>query len=64
MGVLIGVFPGGWLCEHSEYCQLGKRTTAFNSLPFLIACIVVLAKLVLGTYYVAQALKNILIFFT
>ncbi|KAL1936775.1 hypothetical protein VTP01DRAFT_909 [Rhizomucor pusillus] len=48
MGVLIGVFPGGWLCEHSEYCQLGKRTTAFNSLPFLIACIVVLAKLVLG----------------
>lgn len=54
MGVLIGVFPGGWLCEHSEYCQLGKRTAAFTNFPLLVAGVIVLFKLVLGAYNMAQ----------
>ena len=48
MGVLIGLFPGGWLCHHSDYCTLGKETLALTQSTLPVAALVVLSKLVLG----------------
>ncbi|KAI9489776.1 phosphatidic acid phosphatase type 2/haloperoxidase [Zychaea mexicana] len=48
MGVLIGVFPGGWLCHHSDYCTMGQETLALTQSTMLVAAFVVLSKLVLG----------------
>ncbi|KAI9268208.1 phosphatidic acid phosphatase type 2/haloperoxidase [Phascolomyces articulosus] len=48
MGVMIGVFPGGWLCHHSEYCMLGQETLALTQSTLPVAAFVVLSKLVLG----------------
>ncbi|KAI9320203.1 PAP2 superfamily-domain-containing protein [Dichotomocladium elegans] len=48
MGVLIGMVPGGWMCVHSDYCELGQQTLAFSQSPIMVAVAVVLAKLVIG----------------
>lgn len=48
MGVLVGVFPGGWLCAHSDYCTMGQQTLALVHSSAPIAVAIVLAKLVLG----------------
>ena len=48
MAVLIGVFPGSWLCHHSEYCQLGQETLALTQSTLPVAAFVVLTKLILG----------------
>ncbi|KAI8138527.1 PAP2 superfamily-domain-containing protein [Fennellomyces sp. T-0311] len=48
MGVLIGLFPGGWLCNHSEYCTMGQQTLALTQSTLPVAAFVVLSKLVLG----------------
>lgn len=48
MGVLVGVFPGGWLCAHSDYCTMGQQTLALVHSSAPVAVAIVLAKLVLG----------------
>ena len=48
MAVLIGVFPGSWLCHHSEYCQLGQETLALTQSTLPVAAFIVLTKLILG----------------
>lgn len=48
MGVLVGVFPGGWLCAHSDYCTMGQQTLALVHSSAPIAVAIVLAKLILG----------------
>ncbi|KAI8070471.1 PAP2 superfamily-domain-containing protein [Gongronella butleri] len=47
LGVLIGVFPGSWVCTHTEICVLGLRSNveaAFGPYTLLI----VLMKIALG----------------
>lgn len=49
MGVLVGLFPGGWLCDHSEYCVMSKTTLALTQSSAPVAAAVVIIKLTLGT---------------
>ncbi|KAG0166902.1 hypothetical protein DFQ30_006616 [Apophysomyces sp. BC1015] len=49
MGVLIGLFPGGWLCEHSDTCRLAlDATAAAIESSSVIATFIIFLKVILG----------------
>ncbi|KAL0076897.1 phosphatidic acid phosphatase type 2/haloperoxidase [Phycomyces blakesleeanus] len=47
MGVLIGLFPGSWLCQHTDICVMSLTSTATQQTG-LKAGLIVLLKMVLG----------------
>jgi hypothetical protein len=48
MGVLIGLMPGSWLCNHTEYCSLGLTSSILSAQMNPLGALLLLVKLVLG----------------
>jgi hypothetical protein len=51
MGVLMGVYPGSWMCNKTDICHMGLTSSA-GSLSFgLLSLGISLMKIVVGKYY-------------
>ncbi|KAG1308409.1 hypothetical protein G6F64_006062 [Rhizopus arrhizus] len=48
MGVVIGVIPGSWLCNHIDYCQAGTSSSFLSKDMGILAILLLLVKLVTG----------------
>lgn len=48
MGVLIGLMPGSWLCNRSEYCQSGLTSSVLSTQIGVFGILFLLAKLLAG----------------
>jgi hypothetical protein len=48
MGVVIGVIPGSWLCNHIDYCQAGTSSSFLSKEMGILAILLLLVKLVTG----------------
>ncbi|GAA5806316.1 PAP2 superfamily-domain-containing protein [Helicostylum pulchrum] len=48
MGVLIGLMPGSWLCNRSEYCQSGLSSSVLSTQIGVFGLLFLLAKLLAG----------------
>ncbi|CAO3656657.1 unnamed protein product [Mucor hiemalis] len=48
MGVLIGLMPGSWLCNHTEYCNAGLSSSVLSTQVGLFGAIFLIVKLIAG----------------
>lgn len=48
MGVLIGLMPGSWLCNHTEYCNAGLSSSVISTQVGLFGAIFLIVKLIAG----------------
>lgn len=48
MGVLIGLLPGSWLCNKSEYCNSGLSSSILSTQLGIFGILFLLLKLLAG----------------
>ncbi|CAO3586308.1 unnamed protein product [Absidia cylindrospora] len=48
MGVIMGVFPGSWMCNNAELCRLGLKSSAESVSFGLVPLFIVLMKVIIG----------------
>jgi hypothetical protein len=55
MGVLIGLMPGSWLCNQSDYCYSGLSSSVLSTQIGIFGALFLLVKLVAGMYIISDS---------
>jgi hypothetical protein len=48
MGVLIGLMPGSWLCNQTDYCHTGLSSSVLSTHVGIVGALFLLVKLMAG----------------